>query len=105
MPNPMEGAMRSKNAVLGNQRRPGLSIMRLQCQGFAGIITAAAAWSIWGGDIFPAQSDPTGSKKPLRIPFWGRWLIEIQDPENWSEDEMRRWLNAVGLKHTRLIII
>jgi hypothetical protein len=47
--------------------------------GFAGIITAVAAWSIWGQDMFPRQEDPKG------------------DPENWTEDEMRRWLNAVSL--------
>ena len=28
--------------------------------GFAGIVTAVAAWSIWGGDMFPAEKDPTG---------------------------------------------
>lgn len=26
------------------------------------MVTAVAAWSIWGGDVFPAQQDPTGSK-------------------------------------------
>lgn len=26
------------------------------------MVTAVAAWSIWGGDVFPAQ-DPTGSKQ------------------------------------------
>ena len=45
--------------------------------GFAGVVTAVAAWSIWGGDMFPAQPDPTG------------------DPEKWSEEDMKRWLNAV----------
>ena len=29
--------------------------------GFAGIVTAVAAWSIWGGEMFPA-TDPTGGK-------------------------------------------
>lgn len=28
--------------------------------GFAGIVTAVAAWSIWGGDMFPGEKDPTG---------------------------------------------
>lgn len=28
--------------------------------GFAGMITAAAAWSIWGSEMFPAEQDPTG---------------------------------------------
>ena len=32
----------------------------IRIAGFAGIVTAAAAWSIWGGEIFPAEKDPTG---------------------------------------------
>ncbi|KAK4541608.1 hypothetical protein LTR36_007905 [Oleoguttula mirabilis] len=47
--------------------------------GFAGIVTAVAAWSIWGGDMFPQQEDPKG------------------EPETWSEDDMKRWLNARNL--------
>lgn len=47
---------------------------------FAAIVTAVAAWSIWGpSDIFPAEPDPTG------------------DPENWSSTELRRWLNNRNL--------
>lgn len=37
--------------------------------GFAGMVTAVAAWSIWGGDMFPA-ADPTGgifTVPPLRF--------------------------------------
>ncbi|KAF2474982.1 uncharacterized protein BDR25DRAFT_255515 [Lindgomyces ingoldianus] len=45
---------------------------------FAAIITGVAAWSIWGGDIFPSQ-DPTG------------------DPENWSHEECSRWLRNRNL--------
>jgi hypothetical protein len=45
--------------------------------GFAGLVTAAAAWSIWGGDMFPQGEDPKG------------------DPQKWSEEDMRRWLNNV----------
>ena len=26
------------------------------------MISAAAVWAIWGGDVFPAEPDPTGSK-------------------------------------------
>ncbi|KAK2789915.1 hypothetical protein FQN53_000968 [Emmonsiellopsis sp. PD_33] len=63
MPTPLDKALNSKNLFLG----------------FAGIVTAAAAFSIWGGDMFPAQQDPTGN------------------PENWTIDELRRWLNARGL--------
>jgi len=51
--------------------------------GFAGIVTAVAAWSIWGGDMFPQAEDPKG------------------EPETWSEDDMRRWLNAVCLRLKR----
>ena len=40
-------------------------------------MTAAAAWSIWGSDMFPAQPDPKG------------------DPEGWTMEELRRWLEAV----------
>ena len=29
-------------------------------QGFAGIVTAVAAWSIWGSEMFPAEQEPTG---------------------------------------------
>lgn len=28
--------------------------------GFAGMVTAVAAWSIWGSEMFPAEKDPTG---------------------------------------------
>ncbi|ORY71704.1 uncharacterized protein BCR38DRAFT_480193 [Pseudomassariella vexata] len=45
--------------------------------GFAGLVAAASVWAFWGGDVFPAQPDPKG------------------DPENWTWDEMRRWLAAV----------
>lgn len=26
------------------------------------MVTAVAAWSIWGNDMFPAEADPTGSR-------------------------------------------
>ncbi|KAM0108519.1 hypothetical protein ACP6JB_005742 [Aspergillus fumigatus] len=41
------------------------------------MVTAAAAWAIWGSDMFPSEPDPTG------------------DPEYWTADEMRRWLRNV----------
>ncbi|GME28422.1 hypothetical protein BKCO1_520005 [Neofusicoccum parvum] len=44
---------------------------------FAGLVTAATAWVIWGGDMFPAEPDPTG------------------DPSTWSAAELRRWLRNV----------
>ncbi|KAH6649166.1 hypothetical protein BKA67DRAFT_576952 [Truncatella angustata] len=63
MPTPIDNALRSKNAFLG----------------FAGIVTAAAVYAIWGGDMFPTASDPTGN------------------PESWTREEMRRWLAAVSI--------
>jgi len=58
MRTPLDRALNSPNLLLG----------------FAGIITAVAAWGIWGGDMFPVEPDPSGS------------------PENWTVEEMRRWL-------------
>ncbi|KAF2142147.1 uncharacterized protein K452DRAFT_298140 [Aplosporella prunicola CBS 121167] len=46
---------------------------------FTGIVTAAAAWMIWGNDMFPAEPDPTG------------------DPDAWTVTELRRWLNKRNL--------
>ncbi|PON26864.1 hypothetical protein TGAM01_v204365 [Trichoderma gamsii] len=63
MSTPLDKAMRSKNLLLG----------------FGAVVTAAAAWTIFGGDIFPAQDDPKG------------------DPETWTREEMRRWLKARNL--------
>ncbi|KAF7943697.1 uncharacterized protein EAE97_005767 [Botrytis byssoidea] len=63
MPTPLDRALSSKNAVLA----------------FTGIVTAAAAWSIWGTDMFPKEEDPTG------------------DPATWSKEELRRWLAARDL--------
>ncbi|EME39412.1 hypothetical protein DOTSEDRAFT_66408 [Dothistroma septosporum NZE10] len=63
MPTPLDRALNSKNLFLG----------------FTGLIAAATAWSIWGGDMFPKEEDPTG------------------EPENWTETEMKRWLNARNL--------
>ncbi|KAJ0334375.1 hypothetical protein COL5a_000432 [Colletotrichum fioriniae] len=44
---------------------------------FGGLVTAVAVWAIYGGDMFPAGPDPTGK------------------PEDWTREEMRRWLAAV----------
>lgn len=30
--------------------------------GFAGLVAASAAWSIFGSDIFPQEADPTGGE-------------------------------------------
>ncbi|KZZ96600.1 hypothetical protein AAL_03829 [Moelleriella libera RCEF 2490] len=63
MPTPLDNAMKSKNMVLA----------------FGGVVVAAAAWTIWGTELFPRQPDPTG------------------DPETWTRAEMRRWLAARNL--------
>ncbi|KEY68032.1 hypothetical protein S7711_06945 [Stachybotrys chartarum IBT 7711] len=63
MPTPLDNMMKSKNMVLA----------------FGGVVAAAAAWSIWGGDMFPPEQDPTGN------------------PEAWTREEMRRWLSARNL--------
>jgi len=52
-------------------------VTELANPGFTGIVTASALWSMWGGDMFPADKDPTG------------------DPETWTLSELRRWLEAV----------
>ncbi|KAI1438698.1 hypothetical protein GGR50DRAFT_637388 [Xylaria sp. CBS 124048] len=63
MPTLLDKALKSKNAVLA----------------FSGLVTAAVAWSLWSGDLFPAESDPSGN------------------PETWTREEMRRWLAARNL--------
>lgn len=62
MPTALDNAMKSKNAVVA----------------FAGLVAGAAMWTMFSGDIFPAESDPTG------------------DPETWTREELRRWLAAVS---------
>lgn len=54
------------------------SVLTETIKAFGGVVVAAAAWSIFGGDLFPAQEDPKG------------------DPETWTREEMRRWLAAVS---------
>ncbi|KAI9898667.1 hypothetical protein N3K66_007027 [Trichothecium roseum] len=63
MPTPLDNMMKSKNMVLA----------------FSGAVAAAAAWSIFGGDMFPAEPDPKGN------------------PEGWTREELRRWLAARNL--------
>ncbi|KAI9814911.1 MAG: hypothetical protein M1832_005639 [Thelocarpon impressellum] len=64
MPTPLDRALNSRTTFFA----------------FTGLVTAVAAWTIWGpGDIFPAEADPTG------------------DPAMWTEGELRRWLGHRGL--------
>lgn len=46
---------------------------------FTGLVTGVAVWAIYGGGIFPGESDPKGA------------------PETWTREELRRWLQAVSL--------
>ncbi|KAI0593069.1 hypothetical protein F4775DRAFT_597577 [Biscogniauxia sp. FL1348] len=67
MSTPLDKVMRSK------------VLMDFYIKVFSGLVTGALAWSLWGGQIFPAAADPTG------------------DPEDWTRDELRRWLAARNL--------
>ncbi|KAI9818084.1 MAG: hypothetical protein M1827_000709 [Pycnora praestabilis] len=53
MPTPLDRAMQSRNTFLA----------------FTGIVTAVAAWSIWGGDVFPAEKDPSGGMVNYDLSF------------------------------------
>lgn len=71
--------------------------------GFAGLVTVASLWNIFGGDMFPAEKDPTGGKKPSRVLSCPVWVCIYQtdtwhsDPNTWTETELRRWLKAVSI--------
>lgn len=77
-----------------------MNVLTNSLNAFGGIITAVAAWSIWGqGDMFPREADPTGGK--LLLIFFGTCcfctVADIDlDPEIWTREEMRRWLAAVS---------
>ena len=60
------------------------------------MVTAAAAWSIWGSDIFPPEPDPTGGMQhdPNDSSINDDTFSPI-DPEKWTENELRRWLQSV----------
>ncbi|KAK5788593.1 hypothetical protein VI817_009551 [Penicillium citrinum] len=87
MPTQLDRALNSKNLFLGTAHFRYSSFSRLSRErshlthsaGFAGMVTAVAAWSIWGTDVFPAQDDPKGN------------------PDEWTIDEMKRWLRVRGL--------
>lgn len=67
---------------------------------FTGIVTAVAAWSIWGQDMFPKEADPTGGMLLCAIP--GSLADRLKDPESWTDEELRRWLAAVSNLTCRL---
>nr|OQO24540.1 hypothetical protein B0A51_06789 [Rachicladosporium sp. CCFEE 5018] len=62
MPTPIDRALQSKNLFLD----------------FGALVTAVAAWGIWGQDMFPTSGNP----------------------EMWTENECRRWLGARGQTST-----
>lgn len=61
------------------------------------MIGAVAVWSIWGGDMFPKEPDPTGGisnrQGPAERTTNGADLMI--DPEKWTDNDMRRWLTSV----------
>lgn len=62
MPTAMDRALQSRNLFFG----------------FAGLVALASMSTIFGGEMFPAEKDPTGA------------------PETWTEEELRRWLKNVS---------
>ncbi|TVY35596.1 hypothetical protein LSUB1_G003840 [Lachnellula subtilissima] len=68
MPTPLDKALNSKWLLMYYTRKA-----------FTGVVTAAAVWSIWGTEMFPKESDPTG------------------DPTTWTREELRRFLAARNL--------
>lgn len=57
--------MQSRNAFFGTSiiKIKGHFYLNLTPHvAFAGIVTAVSAWSIWGGEMFPAEKDPVGGK-------------------------------------------
>lgn len=83
--------------------QPFLQIMHLcstnlKTKGFAGIVTAVAAWSIWGGDMFPAE-DPKGGESSILCCLNSHmlWILTNygQDPSMWADSELKAWLDRV----------
>lgn len=61
-----------------------LTVSVLHGIAFTGLVTGVAVWAIWGGDMFPQEADPTG------------------DPERWTKEEMRRWLERVSFESSAI---
>ncbi|KAG7057573.1 hypothetical protein JMJ77_0004957 [Colletotrichum scovillei] len=74
MPTPLDNAMRSRQHTIAHK-----DLIADRLLAFGGLVTAVAVWAIYGGDMFPAGPDPTGN------------------PEDWTREEMRRWLAARNL--------
>ena len=56
--------MQSRNAFFGTsiKIKSHVPLKLTSYVAFAGIVTAVSAWSIWGGEMFPAEKDPVGGK-------------------------------------------
>ena len=56
--------MQSRNAFFGTSIKVNnhVQLKLTPYVAFAGIVTAVSAWSIWGGEMFPAEKDPVGGK-------------------------------------------
>ncbi|KAK5132548.1 hypothetical protein LTR08_008865 [Meristemomyces frigidus] len=88
MPTVMDRAMNNRNLLLA----------------FAGIVTAVTIYSIWGTDIFPSSqqkspalassSSTSGSSSSSSKPKPALPADPAGEPEDWSEADMRKWLNA-----------
>lgn len=83
--------------------------------GFAGLITAAAVWTIWGQDMFPntlpVSRDGPPASKPSENKSHGHHHGKTgadhnarntgedaaHQVEHWSNDELKQWLTDVSL--------
>ena len=75
--------------------------------GFAGLVTVASLWNMWGGDMFPAEKDPSGGTSLIILiccHFTTGQMSErpadkncsATDPEYWTDTELKRWLRSVS---------
>ena len=65
MPTQLDRALNSKVRIARNTMQTIISLTYSTQNlffAFTGLVAASAAWSIFGGDIFPQQPDPTGGK-------------------------------------------
>ena len=65
MPTPLDRALHSRSAFLGGPmphlRYLGSHVSLTSRIGFAGVIAAVGAWTIWGSEsLFPKEADPKG---------------------------------------------
>ena len=74
--------------------------LRISTIAFTGLITAVAAWSIWNGEMFPAEKDPSGGMSffpttslcfllrvvPLCVTREGRRVVKHQRREKGADE-------------------